>query len=344
MVTITAVAEAAGVSIATVSRVINQSSRVSADKVRAVQRAMVDLGYRPPARPLRGRGVRAVPGPSRPTVASQGSLALLIPDHRDVALRTALSARFIHGLNDVCQAQGLALQVTSLEPDGGLPPSIAKALVDGVAVRATVPVADLARRIPSHLPVVWLLETVEDSLFRGDQVLEDTAAIGRLAAQHLLDRGHRCVATINNDPAHPCYARRIAAFTAVIRAAGGEVIAFDGGRLLTTAELPALALRLLADPRQPTGLFLPLNDEGTAAIQRGFNEHGGLRQRRLDQVACGYDRGLMAALNPDLYNIDIQAEAMAQTAGEILLWRLTHPEAPRRRILMEPSIRHVGPA
>jgi len=152
------------------------------------------------------------------------------------------------------------------------------------------------------------------------------------------------VATINNDPGHPCYTRRIAAFTAEVLAAGAQVIPIDGGRALTTAELPALAVQLVTDPRQPTGLFLPLNDEGTAAIQRGFNEHGGLRQRRFDQVACGYDRGLMEALNPELYNIDIHAEDLAQAAGELLLWRLAHPEAPRRRILIAPSIRHVGPA
>lgn len=58
--TITDVSKAAGVSIATVSRVINRHPRVLPDSVRAVERAMVELGYTPP--PVSsGSGGRAPP-------------------------------------------------------------------------------------------------------------------------------------------------------------------------------------------------------------------------------------------------------------------------------------------
>src|SRR5882757_3727621 len=64
--TIYDIAERAGVGIATVSRVINGSSRVAEPTRLAVQRAMAELGFRPnhAARQL------AVRGPNRPRVAA----------------------------------------------------------------------------------------------------------------------------------------------------------------------------------------------------------------------------------------------------------------------------------
>ena len=49
MATIKDVAKLAGVSVATVSRVINQSPKAGAESIRAVQAAMKELAYRPNA-------------------------------------------------------------------------------------------------------------------------------------------------------------------------------------------------------------------------------------------------------------------------------------------------------
>ena len=342
MPTITEVAKAAGVSIATVSRVINHLPQVAPETAQVVQRAMAELGYRPtPMEQRRRREPRPTAPPTWPTGVVKGSLGLLFPDHRPEALQTPLSGRLMHGLHSLVSSHGMSMQTMPLAAHGGLPPALLQPSVDGLVVRATVPLLALAQMLPP-MPVVWLMETCESDLPRGDQVLEDTAAIGRLAARHLWNRGHRVVATISNDPTHPCYSRRIAAFGAEFRAAGGQVVDIDGGCVVPPVELPALAARVHSDPLRPTGLFIPLSDAGIAALQRGFRVPGGLTDRPFEQVVCGNDPALLGAMDPSMTNIDIHPEEMVRAAGELLLWRLSNPTAARRRVMIEPSIGPVG--
>ena len=53
---------------------------------------------------------------------------------------------------------------------------------------------------------------------------------------------------------------------------------------------------------------------------------------------CANDLFLPEALGHGLFNINIHPEAIAQAAGDLLLWRLANLDAPRRRVLIEPSL------
>jgi DNA-binding LacI/PurR family transcriptional regulator len=130
----TQVAQAAGVSVMTVSYAYSQPDRVSPEALAKVREAAGRLGYpgpHPGARSLR-RG-RA------------GSLGVVLGEHLSYAFDDPQAARFLAGVADVCARHGLGLM---LLPITGAPADVdrvADAAVDGFVVWTTAdddPVVD----------------------------------------------------------------------------------------------------------------------------------------------------------------------------------------------------------
>ena len=124
-ISIIELSKVAGVSKSTVSRVLNDHPRVSPEAVEAVRGAVAKLGY---ARPTRRVG-----RPRRdPLGIRKGAVAVLFPDTNPDALRTVLSGRLLHGVEEVLRRRGLALMITAMPAADRLPPFIEQRLVDGV--------------------------------------------------------------------------------------------------------------------------------------------------------------------------------------------------------------------
>lgn len=350
MASIHAVSQAAGVSVATVSRVINRSTLVSPKTKAIVHAAIRQLGYIPP--PIEKRQRRFT---GRPVGTRKGNIALLFPDVRDDALRTALSRRLTQGVGELLAAKSLNLIVTSLAPDADLPLCIRDRQVDGVIIRGSKQALSFAHEL-NGTPAVWLLE-VGDSPAAGDQVIEDNDAIGRLAATCLFDRGHRVAACINPQGAHPAYSARCNSFARSFTRLGGRV------ELLTEEneevpiwntrvwqpQLSRLVDELVARAREhsemgPSAAFLPLPDDMVLFVRDCLARHqvsigfGGTVGKRLDLIVCTYDPLRMSALPEAMPQIDIHAEAIGRAAAELLLWRLRNPREPQRRVLIAPSL------
>jgi LacI family repressor for deo operon, udp, cdd, tsx, nupC, and nupG len=319
------ISKLSGVSIATVSRVLNRNPQVSPASVAAVQQAAARIGYTPQQR------YRRRPRPGALGIGPRsGNIALLFPDSWDYAMRTPLSGRFMHGVTEALMPKHLNMLCTPLQASGDLPLCISQRQVDGVIVRGAVPVAHLESKL-KDLPVVWLLETPEIPSI-GDQVLEDTSAIGQMAAKYLLDRGGRNFVVVNHLPDHPCYQRRTDAFASAARRAGADV------QVLLNDTPIKLADRILDLSPRPAGLFVPFADQETMLLYRRLLERGVRPGADIDWVGTCYDTQSLSALYPMLANIDIRAEALAQAAAEMLLWRLRHPGDPQRRLMISPTL------
>lgn len=180
------VAELAGVSIRTVSNVVNGYAPVSDATRRRVEAAVEQIGYRPNvlARNLR-RG-------------RSGLLALVVPE-LDVPYFAELARAVI------AQARGQGFTVVVDQTDGE--PERERELVlsgsratlfDGVILS---PVAlsqeDLSRR-SARVPLVLLGERIADSPF--DHVAIDNASAARAATGHLFALGRRRIAAIGDQP------------------------------------------------------------------------------------------------------------------------------------------------
>lgn len=208
------VAKIAGVSKATVSRVINQSPRVAPAMAQAVHKAMESMVYQPPAsrrgpKPLSRKGIR------------KGNLLLLL-------LGFPLSAghRFnsypaiLDGIENCTRHNGLKLLMASIEDDTALPAALNAGEADGVLLFGdTAVLTPAARAKLQDLPVVGLMRGMDALRGLIDRISYNNAAVGPIAAQHLLGRGHRRLAFFNTDPRHPAFIQRRDDFAAAAVAA-----------------------------------------------------------------------------------------------------------------------------
>lgn len=180
------VAAHAGVSIRTVSNVVNGYAPVS-DEMRArVEAAVAELGYRPN---LLARHLKQ---------GRTGLIALVVPE-LDVPYfaelaRAVVTAARRHGYTVV-------IDQTDGEPDRErelIMRDSGAAMFDGVILSPlALSQADLARR-DADGPLVLLGERIADSAY--DHVAIDNVAAARAVTEHLLDLGRTRVAAIGDQP------------------------------------------------------------------------------------------------------------------------------------------------
>ncbi|HET7768996.1 MAG TPA: LacI family DNA-binding transcriptional regulator [Chloroflexota bacterium] len=185
------VARRAGVSVATVSYVLNAGPKpVSADKRRRVLEAVTQLGYRPNAiaRSLRARRTNI--------------LGLIVPDSANPYF-----ARLSRSIEDAAAERGYQVVVSNAAEDPEREAAQIEALlrlqVDGLL---WVP-ADLSAShagAPEGVPTVQVDRALPPSEAEpaGDVIESDNALGGRLAAEHLLELGHRRIAFLSGPAEH----------------------------------------------------------------------------------------------------------------------------------------------
>ena len=317
-ISIIELSKVAGVSKSTVSRVLNQDPRVSSEAVEAVQRAVDKLGYSKPRHQV-GRPRRM------PSGIRKGTIVLLFPDVDPRAMRTVLSARLLHGVEEAVRRKGMGLLITGLPDDGRLPQCIQQRQVDGVIVRGAPPSA--AERVMIHegigkMPCVNLFEPRGYIPASWDVVLEDNDMIAELAAGYLIKRGRKNLAMINLLPEHPSLRHRGRAFRDAAEDAGATVHFFnEPGK--TSAQLVEAALAQYGGNLD--GVFVPGSDDHVVEVYRALQAQGRQPVDDADFICCYNDPQRLSTLDPRLANLDIQPEAIGRAAAETLLWRLQNP-------------------
>lgn len=186
---IQAVARHAGVSPATVSRVLNGSGQVSDELRRRVERAIATLGYRPNQHARRLRGKRS------------GMIGLIFTD--------ALNP-FFAGIADavegVARRHGYTVVLGNTRYESGTFQHYIDTFlaygVDGLVV--VPPDASRAHRASiERLPVPCVVLDQRIPKLAIDQVATDNVAGARQLTDHLLDLGYRRIAFVGGDPRAP---------------------------------------------------------------------------------------------------------------------------------------------
>jgi LacI family transcriptional regulator len=239
---IKAVAAAAGVSIATVSHVLNDRGRVSEATRSRVRGVAADLGYVPNHL---ARGLR------RQRSETVGLIG-------DDIVTTPWAGRMIAGVQDAAKAHGSLVLILSTDADPDLEQRQARLLrqrrVDGVLYAAMFHRVVTVPAVLSAVPVVLLDATSSDGAL--PSVVPDEEDGGRVAVGELLRSGHSRIAFINSDHDIPAaHGRR----RGVEAAAGQAGTAVDA--LAVTHRPPTPdggyhgAMELLRRPDRPTGIF-----------------------------------------------------------------------------------------
>ena len=347
------VAKLAGVSVSTVSRVVNSHPGVAADTVAAVQKAMKELAFAPSRRTKVGGAGRNPRGMRIAFLMFGASNASPAPSFQ----------RLMIGVSDAANALGANLTFGFVAETiaHGLPSATSHPLkilehpLDGLLLHGVEPDAAIAERL-SKLPTVWLMGNRNRPTW-GDQVMPDNTAIGTLAAHYLLRRKHRRVAYLGLGGWSWSFGIRALAFSQICRDADcavHELIAtpfsnrdYWGGDLLRAGgELVDQIFRL---PERPTGIFVS-EDRLLPVVQAGLIERGvrladgdeafaDSPDKPMQVISCNNDARSLPLRGPVPPSIDIASETIGRRGLEHLLWRIAHVDRQERfRLMISPTL------
>lgn len=313
MIGIDEVARAAGVSTTTVSRALSGRGRVSEATRERVRQTAERLGY--------------VVTAAAATLASgrAQNVGVVVP-----LLDRWFFATVLDGIAAQLAPRGYDLTLYALTDDpaqrrGLFETSLRRRRVDGLIVLSGLLTDDEVAHVAGlGLPVVGL------GVPRGDfpSLRVDDTAVGRVATEHLLQRGHRDIAHISEslpatppaDPEFEIPSRRRRGYEAAMADAGIRAPRFaeadftiDGGRRAAHA--------LLRSAEPPTAIFAASDEMAygvlTAARELGLSVPG-------DLSVIGVDGHDLAGLF-DLTTIDQFPHAQGERAGEAILAALEAP-------------------
>ncbi|MFD0257477.1 LacI family DNA-binding transcriptional regulator [Kitasatospora indigofera] len=320
------VARLAGVSVGTVSNVINRPDMVGEDTRRRVQGAIDQLGY---VRSESARQLRA--GHSR-------IMGLLVLD-----LGNPFFVSVARGAEQAARAAGLGVMVCnsaqSPADEADYLSLFAEQRVRGVLLTptdATAAATAVLRR--NNVPFVLV-----DRVLPGAEacsVAVDDVAGGAMAARHLLEGGHHLIAYVGGGhPLQQVRDRREGALQAAALAGHGRESLVDVrvDRLDVEAGRDAGA-RLLGLMPRPTAVFCANDLLALGVLQTAFA--AGLRVPE-DLAIVGYDDiEFAAAAAVPLTSVRQPAEAMGRSAAELLLEETGDNASGHRhqQILFQPEI------
>ncbi len=302
-ITISDVARVAGVSVSTVSRVLNNEKYVRPDKKEAVQKAVEKLSYRPNvfARSLAGD--------------TSFLVGLLFDDPRGDYL-----SGLLRGAMQQCQRVGYHLVVELVDKDtpDQIDSFLDKLQMSGVIL--TPPVCDnreildaLTRR---NIPTVRIAPEVPcDGMA---SIVIDNHRAAFTMTNYLISLGHTDIGFITGDTEHADAGERLDGFKAAMSENGLELNPDwieEGGFTFETGL--DCAVRILSRPNKPTAIFAS-NDEMAASVITIADKFGIKVPEELS-IAGFDDLTLASFVCPSLTTIHQPVEDMAIAAVKRLM-------------------------
>ncbi|HZB35974.1 MAG TPA: LacI family DNA-binding transcriptional regulator [Gaiellaceae bacterium] len=322
-VTIKDVARVSGVSSMTVSRVINDSERVSPDTRRRVEQAIAELGY-VPSRLARGL-IRQ----------KTGTLALIVPD-----VANPFFTLVVRGAEDVARRAGYRMILCDTRADLTIEREVIEEMlahrVEGIVI---APVSDRSKGHLERLARFGVQFVLIDRTVPGiesDVVVGDSAGGARVLVEHLISLGHDRIAFITEGNDVSTARDRRAGYEAALAAAG---LPLD----------PSLVVRATVDPRggfdgmsqlleldePPTAVFTVNNLVALGAIEA-------VRAHELevpDDIAlvCFDDIEYASRLYPFLTVMAQPAETLGTLGTQLLVERIEGRAPEQRRVVVLPA-------
>ncbi|MEL7473652.1 MAG: substrate-binding domain-containing protein [Planctomycetota bacterium] len=273
-----------------------------------------------------------------------GNVGLLMIGTDAMFARAPVTAAVFHAAEQALTAAGFNLLIGQVDSSGRLPPKVASGQVDGLLLHGYAPPARIRESLKRH-SCVWLMSARSSRGYWGDRVGPDHELIGRLAAEHLVARGHKNVAYLNPISEHVGFRSRTEAF---VETSGefGVAVRVYGPAPGSKTESPgkdyddrtiALVKQVLQASPRPTGLFVP-RDRVTVRVYRALRQLGVEPGRDIEIVSCD-NEPVLEALDPRPTTIDVNPGAVGRRAVTQLLWVMgQEPEPTRSLISVEPRL------
>jgi LacI family transcriptional regulator, gluconate utilization system Gnt-I transcriptional repressor len=306
--TLSAVAERAGVSAITVSRVVRLPEMVAPQTRARVEAAMRELGYVP--NQLAG----ALAG------ARTKSVGVLVP-----TIANSIFADTVQGLSDELEPLGYAVILAQSRYDAGREDHMLSALLSRrpeaiimVGSPATEDGARLLRRAGIPIVETWELPPAPIDAVAGF----DNFAAGVAVARHLIGQGRKNLAFIGGDD--PRATRRWNGFSETALGTGLKpprrlVLERNAsGSVAALAELPDVDAVFAANDAHAIGFLSGLRNAGLL-------RNGPASEQPVAVIGLG-DLEMGRLIAPSLSTIRVHGDAIGRTAARLILSR----EGPRR--------------
>jgi LacI family transcriptional regulator len=323
------VAEHAGVSVATASRVLSGSDGVSEELTERVEASALALGYRlnRAARSLRRQRAQVV--------------GLIVSD-----VENPFFASVARAVESVAQTRGYAVLLCNTDEDLAKEDLYFDLLVEervsGVIVAPSM--EDGSRLAPfasDGLPVVCVdRETVEGQF---DAVLTDNRAGAKAAIRHLIDDGHRRIGVVTGTVAATPSRQRLEGAREAAAEVAGVTLEVRTGELSDAIGVEQtlrlggeLAASLLGGEERPSAIMCGNNllTQGVLLYLRAE----GMRVPGEVAVIGWDDTPLYELIDPPLTAVAQPTAEIGRAAAHLLFERIAAPRRPPERVLIGPRL------
>ena len=319
--TIRDVANRAGVSHQTVSRVINNSERVNPETRLLVEAAIAELGYQPNA---------------IARFMAQGrthTLACISPNLTDYTL-----ASLIEGAESEARRQGYFV-ISASAPDANTVAQLVQQLVDSQRTEGLLAINpyidDRFKVLPPDVPTMLIGAVARDPK-HGSVALDEELA-GRQATEYLLGLGHRRIAHITGPLVEDCSKERLQGHHLALQAAGispDPSLVIEGDWSATSGD--EAVRKWLEAGTTFTALFAQ-NDRMAVGAIRALRE-AGLRVPGDVSVMGFDDMPLASYFDPALTTVRQDIFNIGREAARHLIWSIENPTQPPHNLRFQAEL------
>lgn len=315
--TLEEIGKIAGVSRATVSRVINNHPNISDSVRERVLEVIAETGYRPNI--------------AARTLASNQSriLGLVIPAIISNVFTNPYYPMLIQGITQKCNELDYTLTLfmfqTQAEQDIGTARIVNNALLDGLIITADHNENNLVEQLQqANMPFVQIGRPIDDAAIH--YVDADNILGGRLATEYLIELGCQRIAQVATAK-NPAGEDRDAGYK---QALVENLIELDENLIVFADFSESQAYRVTKDLLQykPDGIFVQ-SDWMAIGVIRALEE-AGLRIPLDVAIASFDDLPIATRDKPHLTTIRQPIEATGRVAVETLLHVINNPDAPQQ--------------
>jgi len=324
-VTIYDVAKRANVSIATVSRVLNNNPLVSEKTRERVLKAIEELNYSP--------NVIA----SALTKKSTKTLGIVVPD-----ISNPFFAELARGVEDACNDFGFTLIICNTDNSIDKEVSYIKLLkqksIDGYIISTAYYNDEIVMKmIKSKVPLVLLGRDLECEGCIFDAIVSDNEKGGYLATKYLIDLGHKRIACLLGPPRVKVSLEREKGYLRAMNEANlkvcPELVGYGDFKVDFGYKK---ALEMLTGRIKPTAFFAA-NDLTAVGVIKAA-KFLGLKVPQ-DISVVGYDNTMLAELvDPPLTTISQQMKKMGYLAAEMLIKRIRGERTPGDKVVFDVNL------
>ncbi len=328
-VTINDIAQASGVSIATVSMVLNNRPGISIETRNRVMGAAESLGY------------LTRPGLAANRQARLTTVGMVVKTDTDSAPQNnPFYSKVMLGIEEACRKSGINLLFSTLPVDKDnhpveIPTMLSSGLADGLLMVGAFVDKTIATIMERRTHTVVLVDAYSSSE-QYDKVVSDNFRASYQAVEYLIKKNHRHIALVGGEPnAYPSLRDRRNGYLRALKEndlSGPYIANFNINKTKGYDE----TVKLLKDHPQITAIF-GINDDIAVTAMHAAQSMG--RSIPDDLSIIGYDDTFLAeSSKPKLTTMQVGTVSMGRAAVQLLGLRLDNPDMARMTLTIHPVL------